>query len=146
MAQTYVRPELRLVPTPRGDSAAFWTGGRDGHLLVSRCASCTRFFHPPASACFRCRSLDVSPAPVSGRGTVATYTVNWQPWIPGFDPPYVIAMIELDEEPDVRIVSNVVGIDPAEVEIGMAVEVFFEEWGEVWVPLFRPLTSGTGQS
>jgi hypothetical protein len=65
--------------------------------------------------------------------------VNHQPWIPGFDPPYVVAMIEIDEEPDVRVVSNVVDVAPAALTVGLPVEVFFEERDDVWVPLFRPL-------
>jgi uncharacterized OB-fold protein len=86
---------------------------------------------------------------VSGRATVATFTVNRQPWIPGFEPPYVVAMVELAEERDVRLVSNVVDIAVEDVRIGLDVEVFFEDWtalsGEedtrVWLPLFRPVSS-----
>ena len=102
---------------------------------------------PPGPACWRCRSTDVAPEPVSGRATVAAYTVNRQNWIPGFEPPYIVAMVELAEEPDTRLISNVVDVAPDEISVGMAVEVFFEDWtalsGEedsrVWLPLFRPV-------
>src|SRR5207245_1398405 len=107
---TYVRPQLRLTPTPTAESHRFWTGGEHGELLISRCRACRHYFHPPAPACWRCRSLDVAPEAVSGRATVAAFTVNHQPWIPGFEPPYIIAMAELVEEPDVRLMSNVVDI------------------------------------
>lgn len=151
MTGTYQRPAFRLVSTPTPEAVPFWTGGECGELLIIRCRACLRFFHPPAPVCWRCRSTDVAPEPVSGRGTVAAYTVNWHPWIPGFDPPYVVAMVELDEERDVRLTTNVVGVPVEQVEIGMVVEVFFERWtpmdgqpGEddensVWVPLFRPV-------
>ncbi|HEX4189470.1 MAG TPA: Zn-ribbon domain-containing OB-fold protein [Marmoricola sp.] len=138
MTSGYVRPALRLMPSPTAESQQFWTGGRDGDLLICRCGACGRFFHPPSAACFRCRSTDVTPSPVSGRGRVAAYTVNHQPWLPGFDPPYVVAMIELADEPDVRVTSNVVGIGPDDVTIGLEVEVFFEQWDDLWIPLFRP--------
>jgi uncharacterized protein len=143
----YQRPQLRLTPSPTAESLAFWTGGRNGELLITRCRSCGHFFHPPGPACWRCRSTDVAPEPVSGRATVAAYTVNRQSWIPGFDPPYIVAMVELAEESDTRLMSNVVDADPDEISVGMDVEVFFEDWialsGEedsrVWLPLFRPV-------
>jgi uncharacterized OB-fold protein len=83
---------------------------------------------------------------VSGKATVAAFTVNRQKWIPGFEPPYVVAMVELDDEPDVRLITNVVGVAIEDVRVGMAVEVFFEDWtamsgdedSRVWIPLFRP--------
>jgi uncharacterized OB-fold protein len=136
-----------LAPTPTAESLPFWTGGARGELLISRCRTCRHFFHPPAPVCWRCRSLDVAPETVSGRATVAAYTVNRQPWIPGFEPPYIVAMVELVEEPDVRLTTNVVDIAIDDMRIGLEVEVFFEEWavGEdedpVWVPLFRPAIS-----
>lgn len=52
-------------------------------------------------------------------------------------PPYVVAVIELDDEPDVRLTSNVVDIAATEVELGLPVTVFFENWDDVWIPLFR---------
>jgi uncharacterized protein len=148
----YARPRFRLVGEPTPESLPFWTGGERGELLVMRCHRCGHFFHPPAGVCWRCRSRDVAAEAVSGRGTVASYTVNRQPWIPGFEPPYVIVLVELAEERDVRVISNLVDVPIAEsgarVEIGMAVEVFFEEWtppgadSPVWVPLFRRARSG----
>ncbi|SBS70482.1 conserved hypothetical protein [uncultured Mycobacterium sp.] len=144
----YQRPDLRLAPSPTPESAAFWTGGRDGDLLIARCHACGHFFHPPGPACWRCRSFDVAPEKVSGRATVAAFTVDRQPWIPGFEPPYIVAIVEIAEEPDVRLTTNVVDVEPEDMRIGLEVEVFFEDWtglsgGEdtrVWIPLFRPVT------
>ncbi|MDV3132831.1 Zn-ribbon domain-containing OB-fold protein [Mycobacterium sp. 29Ha] len=142
----YVRPQTRLAPSPTPESKAFWTGGRNGQLLINRCHGCGRFFHPPGPACWRCRSNDVAPEPVSGQATVAAYTINRQPWIPGLDPPYIVAMVELADEPDVRLITNVVDVSADDIHVGLPVEVFFEDWpalaGEddsrVWLPLFRP--------
>jgi uncharacterized OB-fold protein len=83
---------------------------------------------------------------VSGQATVAAYTINRQPWIPGLDPPYIVAMVELADEPDVRLITNVVDVSADDIHDGLPVEVFFEDWpalaGEddsrVWLPLFRP--------
>lgn len=145
-ASVYVRPQTRLAPSPTPESKAFWTGGRNGQLLINRCHGCGRFFHPPGPACWRCRSNDVAPEPVSGKATVAAYTINQQPWIPGLDPPYIVAMVELADEPDVRLITNVVDVSADDIHVGLPVEVFFEDWtalaGEddsrVWLPLFRP--------
>src|ERR1700710_212995 len=104
----YQRPHLRLAPSPTAESRAFWTGGERGELLISRCHACGHFFHPPGPACWRCRSTDVAPEAISGRAVVAAYTVNRQNWIPGFEPPYIVAMVELNDERDVRLISNVV--------------------------------------
>jgi hypothetical protein len=133
------RPAFRLLPDPSAESTPFWTGGANRHLLIHRCNACTRFFHPPAPACFRCRSMDIAPAPVSGRATVATYTINRHRWYEGFPAPYVIAIVELDEQPDVRLTTNIVECPIDDVRIGMRVEVRFERWVDLWIPVFSPV-------
>ncbi|MCT7657070.1 Zn-ribbon domain-containing OB-fold protein [Mycobacterium deserti] len=144
----YLRPQFRLAPSPTAESREFWTGGRRGELMICRCHACGRYYHPPAPACWRCRSTDVAPQRASGRATVAAYTVNRQPWIPGLDPPYIVAMVELDDEPDVRLITNVVDVSLDDIRVGLPVEVFFEDWTDpsgdqdtrVWLPLFRPVS------
>jgi uncharacterized OB-fold protein len=132
----------RKLPALTPDNAAFWQGGAQGMLRMHHCAACARFFHPPAPGCPRCGSTDVGPRPVSGRGAVATYTVNHQVWTPELADPYVVAIIELVEQPGLRFVSNVVGCAPAQVHIGMAVQVCFEQHDDVWIPLFQPVAGG----
>jgi uncharacterized OB-fold protein len=79
---------------------------------------------------------------VSGRGTVFTYTVNFQPFNPDVPVPYVIAIVQLDEQPDLRIASNIVDCEPDSVYIGLPVEVRFEpqatDGDTVFVPVFAP--------
>jgi uncharacterized OB-fold protein len=75
---------------------------------------------------------------VSGRGTIFTYTVNRHQYHPDVPPPYVIAIVELDEQPDLRVVANVVGCDEPDLRIGLPVEVGFEQHGEHHVPVFAP--------
>jgi len=135
------RPEYRMLPTPTAWSQAYWTAGEEGRLLIHRCNACNRFFHPPAPVCFRCRSIDVSPTPVSGRATVATFTIDRHQWFQGFPPPYVVAIVELEEDPTVRLTTNIIGCDPEAVFIGQAVQVEFEQWDDVWIPVFRPVAS-----
>ncbi|OLT18729.1 DNA-binding protein [Pseudonocardia sp. CNS-139] len=137
---TGIEPPL---PAPTADTVAFWTGGAAGELLIHRCRACARFAHPPTPVCPGCLSRVIAPTPVSGRGRVATYTVNHYPWHPAFEPPYVIAVVELDEQPGLRLTTRLVGVDPEAVTIGMPVRVVFEQHGEVHIPLFTP-TDGDG--
>jgi acetyl-CoA acetyltransferase len=83
-------------------------------------------------------------AAVSGRAVVAGCTVNHQQWLPGLAPPYVVAVVAIEEDPAVRLTTNIVGCDPDEVAIGMRVQVEFERRDEFWIPLFQP-TPGAKQ-
>jgi uncharacterized OB-fold protein len=130
-------PSLRLLPRLSDDVAFFWTAGADGTLQLLRCRACQYFIHPPGPVCPRCLSRDLGPETVSGRGRLESYTVNTQQWIPGSEP-YIIAWVSLSEQPDVRLTTNLVGVEPDDVVIGMAVEVVFEQADDVYLPLFRP--------
>jgi uncharacterized OB-fold protein len=134
---------VRLKPYLDQDNTAFWTGGSDGALMVHRCRTCGTWFHPPAPVCRSCQSREVGPERASGRGTVASWTLNVQPWLPGAAP-YLIAWVELDEQPGLRLTTNLVDVDVEDVAIGLPVEVVFEAHpdGDVWYPLFRPATGG----
>ncbi|HEV3281602.1 MAG TPA: OB-fold domain-containing protein [Acidimicrobiales bacterium] len=131
-------PAFRLLPRLDPDNEFFWKSGRDGVLRFLRCGSCGRFVHPPVPRCPFCLSVALSPEPVSGRGTVHSFTVNHQQWIPGSDP-YVIGLVAIDEQPDVRLMTNFVECVPDEHLIGTPVEVVFEQNEDVYLPLFRPI-------
>jgi uncharacterized OB-fold protein len=132
-------PDAR-APLPALDvgNTAFWTGGERGQLLICRCSGCRRWLHPPVPVCRFCLSTDVSPQASSGRGRVLTFTINRQEWLPSMPPPYVIAVIGLDDDPDLRMTTRLVGVEPEQVAIGMRVEVRFEQADDVWLPLFTP--------
>jgi len=133
---------MRMLPELTPWNEWFWKSGADGRLRIQGCSDCGALVHPPAPLCPRCRSTSWEPTPVSGRAVVAGYTVNAHPWLPGFDPPYVVAVVALEEDPGVRLTTNIVGCDPGEVHIGQEVAVRFEECEDVWLPLFEP----TGES
>jgi acetyl-CoA acetyltransferase/uncharacterized OB-fold protein len=129
-----VRPLPQLTPA----NEWFWTSGADGRLRIQGCADCKALVHPPAPICPSCRSRSWEPVEVSGRATVVAFTVNQHQWLPGFEPPYVIANVALVEDPTVRLTTNIVGCDPGEVAIGQEVAVRFEQHEDVWLPLFEP--------
>ena len=130
-------PVLRLLPKLTDDVAFFWTSGEDGVLRFLRCHSCGFFVHPPAPVCRQCLSRDLAPEAVSGRGRVESFTVNYQQWIPVSDP-YIVAWVSIDEQPAVRLTTNLVDVDPEDVRIGLPVRVVFEHVEDVWFPLFTP--------
>ena len=76
--------------------------------------------------------------PVSGRAVVAGFTINAQPWLPDFPPPYVVAIVALEEDDGARLMTNIIGCDDADVRIGMRVRVQFEQQTDLWIPLFEP--------
>jgi uncharacterized OB-fold protein len=118
-------PPLRLLPRLDDDNRFFWTSGADGRLRFLRCADCRTYVHPPSPCCPSCLSDSLAPEAVSGRGTVESFTVNLQQWIPGSDP-YIVAWVSIVEQPDVRLTTNLVGVEPE------------EESGDVFLPLFGP--------
>ena len=129
---------FRLLPAVGPDNEHFWCGGAEGELRFLRCDACETYVHPPAPLCPDCLGRDLVPHAVSGRAVVHTFTVNHQPWIPGFDPPYVVAIVALPEQEGLRLTTNIVNCEIDEVEIGMSVRVVFEEREGVFLPLFEP--------
>jgi uncharacterized OB-fold protein len=127
----------RMLPPLDDTNRAFWTGGADGRLLIQRCERCGRWQHPPSASCADCGG-PVTAERVTGDGTVFTFTVNHHPFHPAVPVPYVIAIVELDEQDDLRLLTDLVEVDPAVVSIGMRVHVAFEQHDERWVPVFRP--------
>jgi len=112
-----------------------------GQLKISQCTQCGLWVSPPAADCPACDGA-LESRPVSGRGTVFTYTVNHQPFNPDVPVPYVIAIVQLDEQDDLRIATNIVDCEPDSVYIGLPVEVRFEcqeaDGETVYVPVFAP--------
>ena len=130
---------FRILPLVNEENRHFWEGGAREELCFLRCEACSYYVHPPAPVCPECLGRELSPRPVSGRGTVHTYTVNHHPWIPGFDPPYVVAIVELEEQPGLRLTTNITGCEIDDVCIGLPVRVRFEQVADdVYLPLFEP--------
>jgi uncharacterized OB-fold protein len=119
------------------DSQFFWDGVREHRLLIQRCAQCGAPRHPPRPMCPECQSLEWHTIESSGRGTVYSCVIPHHPPLPWFPEPYVVALIDLEE--GTRIVSNVVGIAPDAVTVGLSVVVHYEHFDDdVVLPLFAP--------
>lgn len=130
----------RVLPPAEGPTGFFWTMSQDGRLRFLRCEACGYYIHPPTSYCPQCGGREAEPQVVSGLAVLYSFTVNHQPW-DGDDRPYVIGVVELAEQAGLRLMTNVVGVAPDDVYIGMPLEVTFEDLAPVHLPLFRPAPS-----
>jgi uncharacterized OB-fold protein len=127
----------RPAPIVTDDSAVFWDAVAEQRLVAQRCAECGRLRHPPRPMCPQCHSLSIEVVELSGRGTLYSYSILHHPQHPAFDYPVLAALVDLDE--GVRMVSNLVGVEPNDIRIGMPVEVEFEEQDVgTHLPRFRP--------
>ncbi|BBZ47757.1 thiolase C-terminal domain-containing protein [Mycobacterium parmense] len=129
----------RPLPLVTQETEFFWTSGADGTLRLQECRSCESLIHPPAPACRYCRSRDMGVRAVSGKATLAGFTLNERFSLPGMPAPYVIAQVAIAEDPRIRLTTNIVECDFDQLELGQQVEVVFEQAEDVWLPLFRPL-------
>ena len=126
------------LPALTGHDAPFWRGGEFGELRIGWCGVCGGWRHPSLEFCPRCHGAMAEWRKVSGKAVVLAVTVNHQRWMPGFEPPYVVAIVGLAEDQGVRLTTNIIGMAPEDVRIGMAVRVCFRAQDDVWLPLFEP--------
>jgi uncharacterized OB-fold protein len=132
-------PSAKPLPPMTREMAPFWEAARRHQLIVQRCRGCGAYRFPARDLCSRCLSREVEWAPVSGRGAVFSYAVMHQVYHPGFaaEVPYAVVVVELEE--GARLVSNLIDCPPREIEVGMPVEVVFDDVdGDLTLYRFRP--------
>jgi uncharacterized protein len=128
----------RARPKPTPETQHFWDGTRAGELRLQRCDACANTYFPPRPFCPACGSRKVSIFKASGKATLYSYVIHHRP-VPGFTPPYAIAVVALDEGP--RMMTNITGCPqtPEALELDMKLEVAFEKLDDTTtLPLFRP--------
>lgn len=116
---------------------SFWASAREGKLLIQRCRTCSRYQFYPRPFCLVCESDEIDEVPASGLGTVYSRTTVHLDAAPelGLRPPYLVAIVELDEGP--RLLSN---LTSDACRIGTRVQVSWRSRGEQPpVPVFGPL-------
>jgi uncharacterized OB-fold protein len=126
----------RPAPIITRDTEFWWAGVREHELRIQRCTACTTLRHPPDPGCWNCGSLSWDWIVSSGRGTLHSYVVYHTPQLEAFDYPNCIALVALEE--GVRLVANLVDVDPLEFRIGLPVEVFYRKFADLTLPQFRP--------
>jgi len=134
--------DVRLPPQPRPDpdTAGFWAAASRGELALCRCQKCGLWMQPPLERCRRCGG-ETSFAPVSGRGAIYSFIVVRHPAVPGYldGLPYVVAIVELDEQAGLRLPTRLLDVVPEQVRIGQRVRVELSPHpgGDFRVPCFR---------
>jgi uncharacterized OB-fold protein len=132
---------LRPRPVVNRDNAGFWEGVAAAELRFQRCDDCAVPRFPWLPGCNNCGSDAWTAERAAGAGTVYSHVVVHHPLPAAFrrNGPYTVALVELAE--GVRIVSNILDLPPAEVRIGLPVELCFERFDdELTLPVFRPAT------
>jgi acetyl-CoA acetyltransferase/uncharacterized OB-fold protein len=134
------RPLPLVVP----ETEFYWTSGADGQLRIQECQSCQALIHPPQPVCRYCHGRTLAPRVVSGYGTLIGFTENHRFSVPGLPAPYVIAQVALEDDPRVRLTTNIAGAG-ADLHLGQRVKVVFEHIDDVWLPLFEPADGPDGE-
>ena len=135
MTTEYRKP----VPQPSPETERYWEGCKKHELWLPFCLTCQASFFYPRAFCPRCFGLAVEWRQASGRAKLYTFAIQYRPQAPGFQPPYVTAVVELDEGP--RMLTNLVDVepDPEKIRCDMPLEVVFEDISdEITLPKFRP--------
>lgn len=129
------------MPQPMADATSlpWWEAAAEHRLVVQRCTACHHTRLPPAPICPACRSAEADWQEVPGRGEVYSYTLVHRPIAADQTLPFVIAVVALEDAGGVRMISNLIDLDPADIAIGMPVELVWEDMSEdLAVPRFRP--------
>jgi uncharacterized OB-fold protein len=130
----------RPVPTP--ETQHYWDGAARGELLLQRCDACGKAYFPPRPFCPACASRRITVFAASGKATLYSYAIHHRP-VPGFTPPYAIAVVELAEGP--RLMTNIVDCPqtPEALQLDMPLEVSFKRLDDqITLPVFRPAGAG----
>jgi uncharacterized OB-fold protein len=128
-------------PIPDINSAPFWKAAQEHKLKLPKCQECGHIAFPPRPSCPRCFGA-MEWTEMSGRATVFSYSIMHDTFIRGFDPPFLTAQVELEDQAGLRLYCNIWDCEIKDVYNGMPVEVTFEDVNdEVGLPQFRPRSS-----
>ena len=138
-------PDDMPRPAVSRETLPWWQAAAEHRLVVQTCSNCGSARHPPGPMCPRCRSTAHEWAPLSGRGRVYSFTVVRQAFLPSLAAhlPYVVAILDLDGAEGVRLITNLVEVDPGAVAVGMPIEVVWDDVAPgLALPRFRTLPGG----
>lgn len=120
------------------DTGGFFDAAKEGRLVFRCCPACDRASHPPTPHCPHCGASEMVWKESAGRGTVYNWTIVHQQFHPGFQTPYTVAMVTLDDAPEVRLAACLDGI--ADLAVGQPMEVWFDARSDgVTLPQWRPV-------
>ena len=138
--ETRLQRDPRPLPAPDDVSGFYWDAAAEHKLVLQRCRSCTKLQYPPEVCCGHCQAMEFDLDETSGRGVIYSLTRVERPLHAGFVDavPYVVVFVELDDQPGLRILANLLGeTDGTALACGLPVEVVFEERDAITLPQFR---------
>lgn len=128
-----------VLPVPDEMSEPYWEACARHELALARCSSCGTIAHPPDVTCPGCHSLDprFTWEKVSGNGKVRSWTVIRHSFLSGFELPFLLVDVQLDDHPQVRLIGRLVDGPEAALQLGDPVTVTFDDLAPgVAVPAF----------
>lgn len=131
-------PLDKIQPRFTALSEPYWQGCREGELRMQQCAACQRFQFYPRTVCSTCSATDLTWRRLSGKGSIASFTVVRRAVSSAYEAPYIVALVDVEEGP--RMMSHIIDIEPEDdrLQVGAAVAVDFQDWSaEVVMPVFR---------
>jgi uncharacterized OB-fold protein len=142
-----MRDDFPLPDTEWEPTREFWGRAARDELVLPRCDGCGAWCWYPRRACRACGHDTWSWVPVSGRGTLFSWTVVRHAFLPQFRDlvPFVTGLVSVDEDPAVRLATRVVDCDPDDLRCGLPVAVVFRDLQfpgidrVVRAPMFRPV-------
>lgn len=125
------------------DALPYWTAAKAHRLDLQRCGQCNVFLYPPGPACPHCGGVDVPYREVGRQvsGRLYSYIVTHRAFVPGFadDAPYVVALVEVGQAGNIKLLANLINCAPENVRIGMPVRMVWEDrTPEVSLPQWEP--------
>lgn len=134
LEETIPRPVL--WPVSYDSASEFWEGAKRHELIFQKCKECGKWLHLPRPMCPACNSTEIEWVQSSGKGSVFSHVTYHQSADPAYKAPYAVVLVELEE--GMRLVSNMTDCLPIEIEIGMPVEVVFDDIAEdLTLPRFK---------
>lgn len=123
------QPYEFLLPQPDAQTQGWWDAVKRHELVVQECVKCKAVQHPPQSICPECGSEEHGWRTVSGRGTLYSYVIVHRATLPAWREavPYNVAMVELEDEPDIRFYGNVVDVDNSDLKVGLPLVAVFDD-------------------
>jgi uncharacterized OB-fold protein len=144
---TELDPDPPPQPVPDPDSAGFWEATARGELALRRCQQCRTWCHLPLERCRRC-GAPTEYEPVSGKGFLYSFIVVHQPAVPGYRDrlPYVVGLVELAEQPGLRLATRLESVEPADLRVGQQLQVRIVDHpgGTYRIPVFVPAPAAEG--
>lgn len=136
MSVMYNKEHKIPMPPILWDNKGFWEGIQRHELVFQKCKQCGTWLHPPRPACPKCRSFEKEWARSSKKGTIHSWVIYRESFHPAFKAPYAVVLVELEE--GIRLISNMSDVAPDEIYIGMPVEAVFDDIADgLTLPKFR---------